>query len=271
MQFDAPVKNLPTVLITRPNEDSQQLAVQLKRNGIASIVMPLYDFSAHSDGLDIGASFSGSAGRKLAVFTSPRAVQFGLALIPQALRSELEYAVVGAATGRLLEQAGQNVDWMPKSGFTSEDLLSVRGLNLHAETGGGQSPGQGNAIIFCAPGGRDVLQSGLQSMGWLAKKALVYRRRVLVPAEQITNEILNAESLLSVWTSTSALSAAEKNLPSKVWAKILQAPALVISARIKHHLEQQGASDVALASGPGNADLLQSICSMADVKRSPIG
>lgn len=262
---------MTTVLITRPLEDSKQLAAQLGRKGIASIVMPLYGFSAYSEGLDISASFSVSAGRKLAVFTSPRAVQFGLALIPQALRADLEYAVVGAATGRLLEQAGLKVDWMPESGFTSEDLLSVGGIDLQAGAGDKQNPGHGNAIIFCAPGGRDVLQSGLRSMGWLAKKALVYKREALVPAEQTTNDILNAESLLSVWTSTSALGAAEKTLPPKVWARILQAPALVISARIKHHLQQLGASDVALANGPGNADLLQSICSIADAKRSPPG
>lgn len=260
-----------TVLITRPLEDSKQLAAQLEQIGIASIIMPLYDFSAYPERIDIAAFFAGSTGRQLAVFTSPRAVQFGLALIPEGLRHEMEYAVVGAATCRLLEQAGLKVDWIPSSGFTSEDLLGVDGINLQADRADGQSPGHGNAIIFCAPGGRDVLQGGLESLGWVAKKALVYRRQSVVPAEQTTNEILNAESLLSVWTSTSALNAAQQNLPSKTWDRILKAPALVISTRIKHHLHELGASDVSLTDGPGNADLLHSICTMADAQRSPTG
>lgn len=262
---------MTTVLITRPLEDSKQLAAQLQPKGIASIVMPLYGFSAHSPGIDIMAFFSAPKGRRLAVFTSPRAVQFGLELIPETRREELEYAVVGAATGRLLEKAGLKVNWLPESGFTSEDLLGLDGINLQTGAGDGDQPGQGTALIFCAPGGRDVLQGGLASLGWVAKKALVYRRELLIPAESITNDILNADSLLSVWTSTTALSAAEEHLPANVWSKILKSPALVISARIKHHLHQLGATEVVLADGPGNTDLLQSICNIADKQRSHTG
>lgn len=262
---------MTTVLITRPLEDSQQLAAQLGDLGIASIVMPLYGFSAYTESVDVADLFAESAGRKLAVFTSPRAVQFGLGLIPQELRSEMEFAVVGLATCRLLEQAGLTVNWLPQSGFTSEDLLSLEGLNLQSASGEKHTPALGSAVVFCAPGGRDVLQSGLQSLGWAATKALVYQRQTITPEVAVGDEILKADGLLSVWTSTSALNAAQENLPTEVWSKILKAPALVISARIKHHLLQMGASDVALTNGPGNTDLLQSICNFADVRRSPEG
>ena len=83
------------------------------------------------------------------------------------------------------------------------------------------------------------------------------------PRKEQIDEITAADRLLSVWTSVSALEVAKKHLPSHAWEKILHAPMLVISARIKHHLQQLGASGVELTDGPGNAGLLQSIRQMA--------
>jgi len=47
-----------------------------------------------------------------------------------------------------------------------------------------------------------------------------------------------AENLISIWTSISAVEIAREYLPAAAWSKILNAPALVISARIKHHLQK---------------------------------
>jgi uroporphyrinogen-III synthase len=192
---------------------------------------------------------------------------------------------------------------VPSSGFTSEDLLDVEGLNLtnphldprlqgpgksgigkksqskkdlnKKDSGkyelGTQCSGKGAAVVMAAPGGRDVLVAGLESKGWAVSKALVYQRRIVKPAEQTVQAILKARDMICIWTSTSALVSAQKNLPANVWAKILDAPALVISERIKHHLHQLGVSDISLTDGPGNADLVQSICSFADVQFSPGG
>ena len=196
--------------------------------------------------------------------------------------------MVGAATCRQLEQAGLTVDWMPAVGFTSEDLLNVDGLSLaepdtsvHVQSTdeqclgkqgpGAQSSNSATAVVIAAPGGRDVLPKGLEAMGWNVSKAMVYQRQALLPGEKTSLAILNAKDLLSIWTSTSALTSAQKGLPAQAWARILAAPALVISERIKHHLHQMGASDITLTDGPGNADLLQSICRFASEQRSAKG
>lgn len=237
------------VLITRPLRASQQLAGQLGELGVHTIVMPLYTFSACRPELDMQAAWAGPKGRKLAVFTSPRAVEFGLKHIPADYLGKLEFAAVGAATRAQLEAGGHQVQLQASSGFTSEDLLQVPEL--------AENPGK--AVIFCAPRGRKKLAGGLRDLGWAVSVAKVYRRRSLRPQPALIKELIGAAGLLSVWTSVSALKLAREHLPDTAWSKILNAPALVISARIKHHLLLAGATHVELAAGPGNAELLQSI------------
>lgn len=237
------------VLVTRPLEASQQLADQLEAAGLFPIVMPLYTFSARKPAIDLNSVWSRSVVRKLAVFTSPRAVQYGLPHIPHDVLHDLEIAVVGSATRAKLEYSGYPVHLQAGSGFTSEDLLQVPELAVDP----------GAAVIFCAPGGRETLAKGLGELGWNVSSAMVYERLPLRPASAQIDMISGAKDLLSVWTSISALKLAEEHLPGAVWAKILKAPALVISARIQHYLQQLGATRVELADGPGNPDLLQSI------------
>ena len=237
------------ILITRPKKASLQLARQLNTLGFHPIVMPLYTFSSHNPGLAIQQALTEPTPRKLAIFTSPRAVQFGLKHIPPEHLGKLEYAAIGSATRASLEQNNLNVHVQSSSGYTSEDLLQVPELAIDP----------GSAIIFCAPGGRKKLAKGLQDLGWTTSMVMVYQRQPLRPTQAQVDEIADAENLISVWTSISALDLAREYLPETAWRKILHAPALVISARIKHHLQQAGATQVALAEGPGNSELLRSI------------
>lgn len=237
------------VLVTRPRPAAQQLADQLEALGLLPIVMPLYTFSGRNSDLDMNLAWSSPTGRKLAVFTSPRAVQFGISHIPPELLRDLEFAVVGSATRAKLESGGYPVHLQARTGFTSEDLLQVPELAV--------DPGE--AVIFCAPGGREALARGLVDLGWNVSSAMVYERLPLPPGLAQIDSIFAAKDLLSVWTSISALKLAEQYLPGAAWKKILNAPALVISARIQHYLQQLGATRVELADGPGNHELLQSI------------
>ena len=249
------------VLVTRPLEASQKLARQLTELGLVAVVMPFYTFSARQPGRHLDTAWSAPHGatqavtqpansaRKLAVFTSPRSVEFGLAHIPGHVVNDLEVAVVGSATRAKLESSGYDVHLQAVSGFTSEDLLQLPAL--------AENPGV--AIIFCAPGGRETLAEGLHELGWHVVKAMVYERQVLQPAAEQITAVREADDLLSVWTSISAINIAEQYLPATVWQKILGSPALVISTRIQHHLQQIGATGVELAEGPGNPALLKSI------------
>ena len=238
------------VLVTRPLDASQQLAEQLDAHGLTPIVMPLYLFTSRKPVPDVSSAWSEGSSRKLAVFTSPRAVHFGLPFIPAYDQlNGIQIAVVGSATRTLLEASGYPVQLQARSGFTSEDLLQTPGL----------ADDPGVAVIFCAPGGRETIAEGLRDMGWRVDKAMVYERVPLRPDSEQIEELRKSAELISVWTSVSALNLAEEYLPADVWGKILGSSVLVISSRIQHHLTQLGASRVELADGPGNPELLQSI------------
>ena len=237
------------VLITRPLEASRPLAEQLDAAGFTAIVMPMYTFSARQPSHESLSALSAAAQRRIAVFTSPRAVDFGLAHIQRENLKNLKFAAIGSATRGRLKSAGHHVHLQSEKGYTSEDLLQLSELAVN--------PGQ--AIIFCAPGGRETLAEGLSDMGWEVFKAMVYERVPLQPGAEQVNEILDCAGLLSVWTSISALELAREQLPAAAWEKILSAPLLVISLRLQQHLHQLGASRVELANGPGNVELFKSI------------
>ena len=238
------------VLITRPKDASLQLADQLDAHGLTPIVMPLYTFSPSEPVPDVSSAWSEGSSRKLAVFTSPRAVQFGLPLIPAHDQlNGIEIAVVGSATRAVLEAARYPVHVQAMSGFTSEDLLRSPAL----------ADDPGVAVIFCAPGGRETIAQGLRDKGWRVDMAMVYERVPLPPGAGQIEELRKSGALISVWTSTSAINLAEQYLPVDVWVKILGSSVLAISSRIQQHLVQLGASRVELAYGPGNPELLQSI------------
>ncbi len=243
------------ILVTRPLEASRQLADQLDATGLTAILMPFYGFSAHKPSDKFTSVWSGVKQRRLAVFTSPRAVSFGLPHIPPGGLENLEFAAIGSATRVSLEKAGHQVHLQSPTGYTSEDLLQLDELTVEA----------GEAIIFCAPGGREAMARGLSELGWDVIKAMVYERVPLRPGPEQVDAVLECEDLLSVWTSVSALELARELLPAEAWKKILYAPALVISDRIQHYLQQLGARRVELADGPANADLLQSILRLSGV------
>ena len=241
------------VLITRPLPAAQELADQVKAAGLTPVVAPLYGFAAHEpeESFEFGNE---SGARKLAVFTSPRAVSFGAKYLPGPGLPGPELAVVGSSTRKALEDLGYKVHVQAESGYTSEDLLQARGLR--------DDPGI--AVIFCAPGGRQKLAHGLAELGWVVTKALVYQRIELGLEHSCLQELRRAGQLISTWTSNSAADIAQKRLPEALWRKILESPMLVISRRMQRHMEAMGASRVRLAGGPANQALLQSILEIRD-------
>ena len=238
------------VLVTRPLDRSRQLADQLGAHGFIPIVMPFYTFSPRGPSAGVRMAWEQEGSRKLAVFTSTRAVQFGLPFIPPHDQLDgIEIAVVGSATRVSLEDRGYPVHLQAGTGFTSEDLLQIPAL----------ADDPGVAVIFCAPGGRKTLAEGLGDLGWQTIEAMVYERVPLQPGPDQFESLRDCVDMISVWTSISSIDIAEKSLPRDVWVKIMGSSALMISSRIQRHLVKLGASRVELADGPGNPELLRSI------------
>lgn len=234
------------VLVTRPQPQCAELARLLEARRVSAIEMPALGFAAAAQPFAPGPRWL-EARQRLAVFTSPRAVEYGLAVLPPELLRNTLIAAIGPATAGALAQHGLSALQAPDGGYVSENLLQAPQLR--------HQPGA--ALILAAPGGRDALLEGLQALGWLVQVAEVYQR-VPLPPEKSAIEALRASPLVvSTWTSSTAMSTVLGGLPEDVTARLLTGPWVVISERLAAGARDHGATDVQLADGPDNQALLR--------------
>lgn len=183
--------------------------------------------------------------RRLAVFTSTRAVDFGLRQLPAHFLDDVQIAAIGPSTAAALERADLRVSLVPEGRFTSESLLAIPGL--------GRDPGR--ALIFTAPGGRKYLQQGLAGMGWDVSVVYVYQRENLKPGDKEIEALLQAGGIISVWTSENAMRVLAEALPPAVWSRVVRGTGVATSPRLQRGLEKLGFQRVVVARGPDNASI----------------
>jgi len=250
------------ILITRPQQEARELADLLAASEAKVIILPAYDFYASKLFPDqIGQLEHAAAGQPppLLVFTSPRAVEYGLDQIPPDVLLRARIAAIGPSTASLLEKAGKKVNLRPQQGYTSEDLLNS--LAKEGSTRGGQAH---PAFILAAPGGRTALNEGLQAQGYEPHMLMVYGRRSAELVSSAVAAIEHAEKLLAVWTSANTMNALSQRLPPPCWLRLCRADWLVISERLQRVARGFSPSHIHLADGPTNTDILESIRTLMD-------
>lgn len=222
----------------------------LEAAGTPAIVMPALGFAAPDQAFEPGPEWRRAA-RRLAVFTSPRAVCYALAALPQTFFADTGIAAIGPATAAALHEAGWPTLQPPAGGFTSEAFLQMPELQA--------APGR--ALVFAAPGGREALLDGLLERGWQAEMAIVYQRETLAPGPAALARLQGAERVVSIWTSGTAMQSLLAALPEEIRGKLLQGVFVVVSARLAETARRLGAQAVQVAAGPDNAALLE--CALA--------
>jgi uroporphyrinogen-III synthase len=233
------------------------LAALLAPLGVRVVQQPAFDFQE----LDVAAGQPGLLAElesgdvpHLLVFTSTRAVSFGLAQLPPGLTLRCKVAAIGPATSRALEAAGVSVSVRPSSGFTSEALLQT----LKSDTSGFISPGK-SALILTAPGGRRKLEEGLAGLGWTTQMLMVYKRENAAMDKREIENLKEAAGILSVWTSANAMKSLSQRLPPADWFRLCQGEWLVISDRLKRLARAYGPAEIHLSPGPTNSDIFTAI------------
>ena len=243
----------PKVLITRPQAEAERLGSRLEAMGIRHIIQPAQEFGPRQ----LSAEELDELRRlrsPLLIFTSPRAVDFGLARLSSEVLSTARLAAIGPATAKALVAAGKRVDIQPDAGYTSEALLESPAL---ADASAGRE-----ALILGAPGGREMLVNHLTERGWNARHLWVYERQPAAIRPQALEAITEARSLLTVFTSGDAMKSLSQRLPPAVWFAVCRGEWLVISERLRRLARAFGPSVVHLSSGPQNADLATAIRSL---------
>ena len=229
------------VLITRPGPQATDLADAVSRMGMVPLQARVFQFMPGFPGLDFNLAWK-RGDRQLAIFSSTRAVEFGLRHLPAGFLEDTEIAAIGPATADALEAAGYTVSIIPENGYNSEALLGHPALCENA----------GTAIIFAAPGGRQALFEGLQELGWHVSFAHVYRAVPLEAGEDIERAIAESSSLLSVWTSANALKQLFSSLGETARDKVSQGDFLVTSERLAEIAGDYSQARVYVTDGPGN-------------------
>jgi len=245
------------VFLTRPRSESRDLATMLLPLGLQLVIQPAFDFASLDIAAgqpDLLADLEAGVQSPLLIFTSPRAVSFGLGQLPVGLTGNCKVAAIGPATARALEAAGVTVTVRPASGYTSEDLLKT----LEEDSTGFISPGR-SALILAAPGGRKKLLEGLAARDWAAQMLMVYERKNAAINKLELDKLQQAERVMAVWTSANAMKSLSQRLPPAAWFRLCQGEWLVISNRLKRLARAYGPSKIHLSPGPGNSDLFTAI------------
>ncbi len=245
------------VFVARPRRESMELAALLAPLGVQVIVLPAFDF--HQQDVvslqpELMAELQSRQTAGLVIFTSPRAVSFGLPQFTPGLISHCKIAAIGPSTSQALQAAGVQVDIQPSSGFTSETLLQTLQSKSSDITALDRS-----AYIVAAPGGRRKMEEGLAGLGWKVQVLMVYRRENAAIDKQQVEGIKESKGILSVWTSANAMKSLSQRLPPAVWFRLCQGEWLVISDRLKRLARAYGPAEIHLSPGPGNGDLFTAI------------
>jgi uroporphyrinogen-III synthase len=248
---------LTHALLTRPTEESRELARLLAPLGLQPVVQPAFDYlpvNASTEQPEVRHELESADREDLVVFTSPRAVAHGLAQLPPGSIGRATFAAVGPATTRALEDCDVSVGLHPAAGYTSEALLDA----LDAEGAGRDNRGR-RAFIMAAPGGREALEEGLRSRGWTVYKYLVYRAEPAELDREQLARLADARGILAVWTSGNALNALARRLSPSTWSRVCAGDWLVISKRLEQLARTFGPRRIHLAGGPGNDAILAAI------------
>jgi len=245
------------VFISRPRRESEELAAMLAPLGLRTVIQPAFDYvalDAREQDPAICEAFDYAAAADLVVFTSPRAVEHGLAQLPREVMLQTRIAAIGPATAAALSAAGLRVDVSPSGGYTSEALLETLAVESRIEA----NP-ERRAFLLAAPGGRQALAEGLSAQGWNVSMLMVYRSEPAALDRESLAQLDEASGLLSVWTSGNAMNTLSQRLPPATWFRICRGEWLVISERLRRLARAYGPSEIHLAGGPGNVALLASI------------
>jgi uroporphyrinogen-III synthase len=254
------------VLITRPlpeaNDLSARLTPLMNSLGMKSLVQPAQTFTRLPLGeeekfelRDISEpGESPGLVPELIIFSSPRAVEFGLEQIPSECLRRFTLAAMGPATASSLAKAGYRVDVNAEGPHDSEAMLAAL-LNRFGKTGIEGAM----AYVVAAEGGRKDLSNWLKDRGCRVRFLFVYARGQAELDDSVMSEILVSTRVLTVWTSGNAINTLSQKMPPAAWFKLCQGEWLVISKRLQRLARAFRPAAIHLSAGPSNDELVAAV------------
>ena len=235
------------VLITRPKEQSKQLAVSLKKHNISSVCFPVIVIVEPKDIQPLKQVSKNINNFDILIFVSPNAAeQFFQNLTLDKLDNEI--FVIGKGTACVLQQHDINVTACPQHA-NSEGLLALPELQLVNKK---------NIMIFAGEEGKTILQEKLTERG--AKVKMIYTHRRELP--QYNHPMpWSVQSIdVSVCTSLSGLHNFRTIITNCALEALLQKPLLVITNEMEVVAQYLGfKSVIILAKGASNEQIASAL------------
>lgn len=245
-----------SVLITRPQQQSEKLAAKLQKLGAFPIIFPAIEIIATD--LDIaldGLPFPVSAS-DIMIFVSVNAVQFGLRKsdkLSRQLTTSVQLAAIGASSKEQLMLATSANVLSPRQKFDSESLLQLAEFD--------QVKGK-NIIIVKGVGGRKELFESLTNRGAKVASLDVYQRRI----PQYNNQPKLPRTLhVSLFSSSESVDNILTIIPESFRSALLNSQVITGHPRIAAKVTSLGFKKLPIiADSPTDAAMLAALIDWAN-------
>ena len=245
------------IVITRPREQAAGLAKRIEQLGGNPLLFPLLEIEAVRDDRVLREQISRLKRADLAIFISPNAVRYGMAVIRASgeLPASLKIATVGQSSAKALHELGIAQVIAPAERFDSEGLLALAEL---------QDVAGKNVMILRGDGGRELLGDTLKARGAKVEYVTCYLRS---KAEIAVGRLLAAEPAAVTVTSSEALGHLRENVEEQDRARLAAIPLFVPHERIAKAARQQGWQHVIVTEAADDG-LMSGLIAWAHTKRN---
>jgi uroporphyrinogen-III synthase len=232
------------ILVTRPRDQAQSLALSIEQAGGTALRFPLLEIEAIQDTQALQQQVERLDLIDLAIFISPNAVKYGMDAIEKfgTLPPALKIATIGQGSASALREYGVTVIIAPTEQFDSEGLLA-----LLAEVKGWR------VMIFRGDGGRELLGDTLKARGATVEYVTCYRRS---KPQGTVSTLLLADAITV--TSSEALNYLHQMIATPEYLHLLNTPLFLPHPRIFDLAQKQGWTRAQLTEA-GDAGLLSAL------------
>ena len=237
------------VLVTRPVEQAEALALLLQEAGFKTVKLPCIEISPLNPE-DLQFDYRD---HDVVIFTSVHAVVALQSVQPFPWHGgKTAVLAVGPATAKSLKDCGQNVTEEPLHPFNSEALLKTATLN---------SSKSSRVAIIKGAGGRVVLEKNLQQRSFIVNNIITYRRLLPETSKaQLEAAFLNSPVDIVTITSNEMLHNLIELAGQQFRKHLIRLPLAVSSPRAAVEAKNFGFQNaIMVASEPGNTGLLSAI------------
>jgi uroporphyrinogen-III synthase len=242
-----------SVIVTRPSGTAAALRRRVQALGGSAFSLPGISLRAAQDAALVRKQLRAAQSADIVVFTSPAAVRFAFALLPQLrLRRTTQVCVPGSGSARALQRRGVNGVIYPAARHDSEGMLE---LPLFARLR------HRRVALVGAPGGRDLLPRALRARGAHVELVNAYERaRPRLDRRHLHALETAPTPLISLYSSADALTNLHAVLSPAQFAHLAANDCVVSSARVGEIAHTLGFIRVHVAASAEPAALLDRAC-----------